>query len=215
MDGLSTIGVVLAGGASRRMGVDKLSLPATPEGKTTILEHVVMCTACVTDAIYVAHAPEPSFSQAQLTSSADSKNLNFIHDEEWYHGPLGVLGRLSLSLPKADYVVIAAGDLPGLHQEVLAACLDRLKASDDADAALVEREHVLQPLLGCYRHSALSTFFDAWQQGEKRLMRVMESFKIDCVVAEQAVWPTWWTRPVHTPEDYAVWKSEWRRYHAT
>ena len=212
---MSTIGVVLAGGASRRMGLDKLSLPVAPEGRTTILEHVVKCVQQVTDDIYVAHAPEPSFSPEELTLSVDEMHLHFLHDEAWYNGPLGVLGRLSFSLPESEFVVIAAGDLPGLHQDVLRACLDSLKVTDDAQAALVERENVIQPLLGCYRYQALSTFFDAWKQGETRLMRVMDNLTIKHVVAEQAVWPTWWTRPVHTPEEYAMWKIEWRRYHAT
>ncbi len=211
---MSTIGVVMAGGASRRMGVDKLSLPVLPGGDTTILEHVVNCVYELADMLYVTHAPRPSFSCGEWAFELEKK-VHFIQDETWYHGPLGVLARLDLAMPKAEFVMIVAGDLPGLHQSVLRACLDRLHGVKDVDAALVERDGMIQPLLGCYRRDALSVFFEAWQHGETRLMSIMEKLEVERIVAEKAVWPAWWTRPVHTPEDYAMWKSEWRGYHAT
>jgi molybdenum cofactor guanylyltransferase len=236
MDKLHKIGVVLAGGASRRMGVDKLSLPVSPENGMTILEHVVNCANCVADDLYIAHAPTPSFSLESFPSSVSSQ-IHFVQDETWYDGPLGVLSRLYSSLPKADMVYIVAGDLPGLHPHVLEACGNALmrvsqaqgmrntgdktledKPSADergTDAALVQRDGTLQPLLGCYRLPALSVFSDAWQAGETRLMPVMKKLKIEPVVSEEAKWPSWWTKPVHTPEEYATWKREWRGYHAT
>jgi molybdenum cofactor guanylyltransferase len=257
MDSMRKIGVVLAGGASRRMGVDKLSLPISPGNRTTILEHVVDCVSHVADDVYIAHAPTPSFSQQVIlaafaghsasesastsSSSAESasseSHVHFLQDETWYNGPLGVLARLYTSLPKADLVYVVAGDLPGLHSNVLEACGEAMWKNEErkpelsegwkdgsgaykarvsgADAALVRRNSTLQPLLGCYRYHALSAFFAAWQAGETRLMPIMAKLKIEPVVPEEAKWPSWWTKPVHTPEDYATWKREWREYHAT
>ncbi len=209
------IGIVLAGGASRRMGVDKLSLPLSSESKTTILEHVVDCVSKITEDVYIAHAPTPSLTVEQLTERIGD-HVHFLQDETWYNGPLGVLARLSISLPKSDLVYIVAGDLPGLNSNVLKACGDILLGNGKKrDAALVERDGKLQPLLGCYQPHALSTFFDEWKNGETRLMPVLAKLKIEPVVSEKAMWPAWWTKPVHTPEDYASWESEWRRYHAT
>ncbi len=214
MVGMSDLAIILAGGASRRMGTDKLSLPCGPDQEKTILEHVTSCAKQVAELVYVAHAPDPIFSKDQLQLVA-GPNLRFFQDETWYQGPLGVLGRLSLALPKAEFIFVVAGDLPGLHVDVLLACREQLERAVQADAALVERVGHLQPLLGCYRLKGLRHYYHAWQNGETRLMPVLQQVPVEHVIAEQVAWPIWWTKPIHTPEDYANWKLEWRCYHAT
>lgn len=221
-----SVALVLAGGQSRRMGTDKLTLHLTKDasslesGNVTILQHVTSVCKRVSDHVWLLTSPyaarvvnQPATNR--LDTGADIRTLT---DERFYEGPLFALGHAwsqiceqsadaEPMLPKAELpVFVVAGDLPGLRPEVLLACKEKLEHSaGDIDAVLVTRSDILQPLLGCYRFRAGHVFVDAALQGRKRLLPVLRDLSVETISSEACGWPEWWTRPVHTPRDYEDW----------
>lgn len=202
------LGVVLAGGASRRMGVDKLRLSRiAPEGPT-ILDHVVQVVASCCTTVFVLG--DPGRHPAGYATSCPGR-IRWLRDDEPFHGPLAALAAawpkvLAADSAGCDAVVVAAGDLPGLVPTVLNACLERIVAS--LDAVLVARDGRWQPLLGVYAARAGQALSAAAATGETRLMSAIERMRVVPLSADQLGWPEWWTRPVHTRRDYADWLQE-------
>jgi len=205
--------LVLAGGASRRMGMDKLSLQAHREGDKTILDHVVDCALEVSESVVIVHAPVKTATLNRIANRCDVR-IRFHSDDLWYNGPLFALANAWPNSDEAQIVHVVAGDLPGLNAEVLLSCEAMLRTKTDVDAVLVTRESRLQPLLGCYRQRVGQIFRAAVTTDERRLMKVVESCSVARINAESAGWPLWWTEPVHTKEDYERWQRDGREFRA-
>ncbi len=199
-------GIVLAGGQSRRMGVDKLRLPRQLGATTTVLQHVVQVVSAVVDDVYVVTTPD-TFLEGQLP------RVHILHDPHAYRGPLFALAHAWPQVERTgcDAYLVCAGDLPGLQRQVLDELMVVLeKDAFVADGVVVRRDGRLQPLLALYRSKVGQAWHCAVQVGETRLMRVVADLTCAVVDADEAQWPQWWTRPIHTPEDYEAWLSEGR-----
>lgn len=191
--------LILAGGASRRMGRDKLRLAWSGSASGTVLEHVVDVALSVADEVRVV-APldgEPLLPADYL------RRVDYVRDADKHRGPLQALAH---AWPETDgaQVLVVAGDYPGVTADVLQACKRELdKATAALDGVVVCSGGFVQPLLGCYRVEAGRALRDAVKLGEHRLMATVDKLSLQCIQAEQ--WPAWWTKPIHTPADYVAW----------
>lgn len=215
---MQPIALILAGGASRRMGRDKLQLPWATGGAKTVLQHVTEVAASVASAVWVLLPAEATDASAEFDLSG-RRELRVIRDHESYTGPLSALAvawprdnragqqaeAIDTELDKLGVVFVLAGDLPGLHAEVLESCRQRLCTAPFSDGAVVQRSGQLQPLIGCYRPRAGAVLKACAAAGETRLMRALSGLTVTAVDARAEGWPEWWTRPLHTPDDYADW----------
>lgn len=215
---MSSIAFIVAGGASRRMGLDKLRLPRSPRMPGTILDHVIQTGLQVADAVYVlsgtdydTNVPAPF---DRVYGTGENQPITMISDNMSYQGPLYALAQSWLKIVdkmldgvgKVNPLIYAlAGDLPGIQPQVLQSCAEVLLAHPKASAALVVRQGRSQPLLGCYRADVGQIFKRAVENGERRLMASLVGLEVVTVDAQQRGWPEWWTRPIHTPEDYQAW----------
>lgn len=212
-------GVVLAGGASRRMGVDKGSLPAVA-GRVgdTILERVIRTMQDVCTDIFVLQAAA-AVNTPELPPrgpGGGGQNVRIVRDVQPFQGPLAALVDAWSLFAAYDAVLLAPADVPGLTAQVLQCCRDRYETAQRQAVAvgatpqgvLVVRERRLQGLLGVYDSAAGDVFRLARQQGETRLMKAVTALPLAFVDTSAEGWPDWWTRPVHTPDDYQQWLQE-------
>ncbi|SFU97818.1 molybdenum cofactor guanylyltransferase [Alicyclobacillus macrosporangiidus] len=190
--------LILAGGASRRMRRDKLTLPRVRGGEASVIDHVLAVAAACAERVTVAAPPGG-------VSFPVPNGVTVVCDPAWYQGPLAALANAWPNALAADALLVLAGDLPGIDPAVPAALASRLAAAPEVDAAVVVRDGVPQPLLALYRERAGAVFRQAAAAGERRLLPVLARMAVRPVDADALGWPVWWTKPVHTPADYEAW----------
>ena len=149
-------GIVLAGGASRRFGGDKLA--ATIDGRT-LLERSVAAVAAVADEVIVVVAPGddralPAPEVADPGGRATAVPVRRVEDPETHGGPL--LGLLAaLEAASEPLAIVAGGDMPSLSEDVLRALVRALgESGESAEAALLVRHGVERPLPAAVRNGA-------------------------------------------------------------
>lgn len=120
--------IVLAGGRSSRFGGSKL---AAELGGVTILEHALRAVGSMTDDIVVAG------DAARLREAVGELPLRVVVDDEPFAGPLAALEG-ALRAVTSELAIVVGGDMPGLVPAVLEAMIQRLVASGDADAVLLQ-----------------------------------------------------------------------------
>lgn len=155
-------GVVLAGGASRRFGSDKL---ATLIDGSPLLGRSVGALAGLVDEIVIVGAPDRPGPAAELAPMGTP--IRLVVDPEHFGGPLVGL-HTGLAAARGSVVVVVGGDMPSLVPAVLEFLLGR------PPAALADAAGVLRPL-PCVleRTLALAAAEDLLAGGERRLRALL------------------------------------------
>jgi len=130
-------GIVLAGGASRRFGTDKLA--AELDG-ATLLSRAIGAVRAVAGQVIVAG------SEQDGSPGDQDEAVIFVADREPSAGPLVALADVLASLarapaaadPRHDLAVVVGGDMPRLVPAVLSRMLERLNSDVDVEAVLLE-----------------------------------------------------------------------------
>ena len=150
--------VVLAGGAARRFGRDKLaeSLDGIP-----LLERAIAAVRPLAATVVVVLAPDDDRRLAA--------DVRVVHDAVAHEGPLVGLGTGLASMPPdISRVVVVGGDMPTLAGSVLARLLDTLDGP--ALACLADDAAHARPLPMAVRLEEASTAVDDLTlAGERRL----------------------------------------------
>ena len=172
-------GIVLAGGRSSRFGSDKLA--ADLDG-TTILDRAVAGVAAVVAEVVVVHAPG-----AQRTVAALDRPVRFVADPERHGGPLvGLLA--GLEVVEQPLVLVAGGDMPGLHPDVLRLLVRSLEAADPTVGAVALRSRgALAPLPVAVRTGAATDVARRLiGDGERRLRSLFDH--LPTRILDEAEW---------------------------
>jgi molybdopterin-guanine dinucleotide biosynthesis protein A len=153
---VSVTAIILCGGRSTRMGVDKASLPF---GNETMLERITRILRGITDEVIVVGRRD--------------QDAATIHDATEDQGPLsGIASGLSSS--RTDLNIVVACDMPLINPHVL----ERMAAAvgnDDVCVAMVDGH--ASALCGIYR-SRIATDAEALlATGERRVMRLLDRVK--------------------------------------
>lgn len=171
-------GVVLAGGASRRMGRDKATMPFTgPDGPTTLVEHMVSVVKQRCERCYVIAAP------GQRVPAVDA---DLLRDEVLGVGPLLATAR-GLRAAAADgfeWAFVCAVDMPYLTVDVIDALTAHAQLSSAADVVVPwdGRTHYLSAL---YR-TVLADNADALvAQGDRSMRALIDSVDSQQIVLER------------------------------
>ena len=137
---MTVAGVVLAGGAGRRMGgVDKAALHLRG---TTLLDRVLSAAEPVCDRLVVVGPDRP-------TTVA---GVTFVREDEPGGGPVPAILAGLAAAPDCDVVLVLATDLPLLLPHHLRLLLDGLQG----DAVAAQDFEGPNPLLAAYRSAALA-----------------------------------------------------------
>lgn len=153
-------GIVLAGGASRRMGRDKATLTAPGRfGGRTLIEHVVEVVAARCAPVFVIAAPGQELPELPAS---------ILRDERPGAGPLAATGQGLRAAAGSEWAFVCAVDMPLLAAELI----DELAAGTaDAEVVLADdgRDHYLAAL---YR-TTLAGRVDALVAAGERRMRAL------------------------------------------
>ena len=154
-------GIVLAGGASRRFGGDKL---AEPIGGLSLIELAVGALAGLVSEIVVVIAPGRA---APVLRTGAQTPIRFAADAEAFGGPLVGL-RTGLAAARGKAAIVVGGDMPSMLPAVLEELLGHVPA------ALEDQAGVLRPLpCALDRTVALATAEALLAGGERRLRALL------------------------------------------
>jgi molybdopterin-guanine dinucleotide biosynthesis protein A len=192
-------GAVIAGGESRRMGIDKRSMLV--EG-VPLLRRVVESVAAVADEVVVAcrrgSPPDPALFGPH--------DVRIAYDRLEDGGPAAGL-EAALEAARGELVVIAACDMPWIAPALLQLLLDRARAHPEARVVALRTHRGPEPLLAVYRRQSLPDVTALLDAGTRRMHEVLAA------LAPLEVGPATWRRsdpsghsPVNlnAPEDLAA-----------
>ena len=181
--------VILAGGKSRRMGRDKLTM--TVNGRT-LLESAVDRFAAEFDEVVVSVADANKYPEITARRVVDILPGA---------GPLSGL-HAALTLLPCDGVFLVAADLPfscpRAAKRIIGLCGDK-------DAALIRLpDGKLEPLFGFYRKSLLSRCEDAIAAGNNRMTEVLLGAGTRFIAPDELgeLWDERLISNINRPEDY-------------
>ena len=155
MNMAGVIGVVLCGGASRRMGADKADLWV---GERALVDHVASALEACCEEVVLACGAEPRYAD---------RGLRLVLDADGGRGPLEGIAA-SLQVTGAEWAAVLACDLPRVTPEVPKALLERAQA-ESLDACLFESRRGREPLMAVYRKSSLPAMRRALTEGLRRV----------------------------------------------
>lgn len=189
-------GLVLAGGASRRMGRDKalLELDGRPLIQIVVERMMTVCTEVLIVSGDVA--PYTGFG------------VPVVQD---YFPDVGVLGGLHAGLDAASHELgLTVGcDMPFLKPEVVRAFAGWAQGFD---VALLRRGEYVEPLHAAYRRTCLPTIERAIRAGKRRIISFFPEVRVRYVTPEEvrALDPALISfRNVNTPEEWEAAREKW------
>jgi molybdopterin-guanine dinucleotide biosynthesis protein A len=194
---------VLAGGASRRMGRDKATLPV---GGVELASLALAAAARVADPVALV-APLGHPARRVAVPGAGGAPVRLVADPG--RGPLAALAA-ALAALEAEHVLVLAGDHPGLRVELLGHLVG---LAGGAEAVACRRGSRLEPLVTVYRRApalAAARARLADPAGDRSLLGLLAGLRT--LVVEEAGW-----RPLdpdgHSfvdlddPADLAAWEA--------
>ncbi|MCC6407263.1 MAG: molybdenum cofactor guanylyltransferase [Planctomycetes bacterium] len=148
-------GVLLCGGKSRRMGVDKTELVL--DGRR-LIDRAVATLERVASKVLLASGERPRFPELGWECVLDARpDL----------GPLAGLAA-GLAAARTRWVAVLACDMPHAAPELLAALLDRARR-DGLDGAVLRTSAGAEPLCAVYSTACVGAARDALERGERRM----------------------------------------------
>jgi len=182
--------VVLAGGASKRMGRDKLLLEV---GGATLLESAVLRFGEAFDDIYISVADEAKYPKIAARRVVD------IHRGA---GPLSGL-HAALSSLGHDGVFIVAADLPYASPEAALKIIELCGAHEACIIRLPDGK--IEPLFGYYGKTLLPLCDEALLSGDNRMSEVLYKANTRFIAPEMlgSLWSEKLIFNINYPDDYS------------
>jgi molybdopterin-guanine dinucleotide biosynthesis protein A len=170
-------GILLAGGASRRFGRNKLLEPLAGR---PLYERPLSALGRTCDEVVVVLGPD----SPDLAVPSDVARVRFVRDDATHEGPLAGCAR-GLREVTADVAILAAGDMPGLSTGVLALLRSELTA--DVDAVVLADGGSWRPLPAALAATRARPVTDKLlARGERRLRALFE--EVSPKVVAEATW---------------------------
>jgi molybdopterin-guanine dinucleotide biosynthesis protein A len=170
---------VLAGGASRRMGRDKATMPV---GGSPLAGRVLAAAGRVADPVVLV-APTGHRARRLVATEGGPMGTTAGVVTDPGDGPLAALAA-ALATLEAGHVLVLAGDHPGLRVELLAHLVG---LRGRAEAVACRRGGRLEPLVAVYqRQPALAAARARLAAGDRSLRGLLAALRT--LVVEEAEW---------------------------
>ncbi|GAA4911931.1 molybdenum cofactor guanylyltransferase [Actinomycetospora succinea] len=171
---MTTAGVVLAGGRSRRMGTDKAGLR---RDGTPLLAHVLAVLAAAVDGplVVVGAADSPRELPLELTATARAR-CTVVADPVADRGPLQGLATGLGAARAAGTAFVAAVDLPHLHEDLVRAVLAH--RTPPVEVALPVLDGHRQHLLAAYATDLAHRADDLLERGERSVGALIAASRV-------------------------------------
>ena len=182
--------VVLAGGASRRMGRDKLMLDV---GGLTLLETVVSRFSVEFEDVYISVADEEKYHDVKARRIVDIRRGA---------GPLSGL-HAALTDIDCDGVFLLAADLPFASPK---AAKRIIELCGNHEACIIKLPGgMIEPLFGFYRKTLLPLCEDALTSGDNRMSEIIYKANTKFISTEMLgdLWEDKLIYNINYPEDYS------------
>ncbi|HTI34822.1 MAG TPA: molybdenum cofactor guanylyltransferase [Miltoncostaea sp.] len=200
---MSAAGVVLAGGASARMGAAKAPIPW---GDGTLLGRAVAALAPAVGRIVVVRAPGQELPPLPA-------GVTVTEDARPGRGPLeGLAAGLAALGPDEDAFALAV-DMPFAGAELAAAVLAALAGG--GDAAVPRSGGHAQPLAAAYRGRVLATVRDLLAADRTRMRDLLDAIDVTWLDADDLPGGAAALVNVNTPEELARARQAIREYATT
>ncbi len=196
--GADVTGLLVCGGASRRMGRDKALLPIAGRA---LIERPLAALKQLAPRVVLATGAQPRYPELGLECVLDG-----VPDA----GPLAGLCA-GLEASRTTWLAVLSCDLPLARADVLAG-LQRRAMEAGWDAALLEVSRGTQPLYAVYRSSCLGPVREALRRGERRMVAFHGGLVVGSVAA--ALLGPYAERSalnLNTPEDFRTLEQELAR----
>ena len=167
--GADVTGLLVCGGASRRMGRDKALLPIAGRA---LIERPLAALKQLAPRVVLATGAQPRYPELGLECVLDG-----VPDA----GPLAGLCA-GLEASRTTWLAVLSWDLPLARAAVLAGRQRRAMAAG-WDAALLEVSRGTQPLYAVYRSSCLGPVREALRRGERRMVAFHGGLVVGSVAA--------------------------------
>ncbi|UFJ42108.1 molybdenum cofactor guanylyltransferase [Brevibacillus humidisoli] len=188
----SVCGVILAGGASRRMGTPKEMLDWG--GQPLILHLVKSVLAaeipCLVIANQQARLPVDTFKEMGVQLSADIV---------FSSGPISGFCT-AFRLRREEVLLFLSCDLPFVDQAQIDLLLAKTEQLNCWDAVVPETEGRMQPLFALYHRRTQDMWEEAHHSGALRITRVVEKLRVNML--PEGYLDYWTTFNMNTPEEY-------------
>ena len=189
-------GIVLAGGASRRMGRDKAFLEL---GGKPLIAHVIERMSEVCAEVLIVAGDVRAYA-----------GLGVRLVEDRFRG-VGVLGGLHAGLDAAihDLAVAVGCDMPFLKPDLLRAFAGW---AEGVDVAVLRQGEMVEPLHGAYRRTCLPAIEVAIRASRRRIVSFFPNVRVRYVTMDDVIPfdPDLRSlRNVNTPEEWEAAQVEW------
>jgi molybdenum cofactor cytidylyltransferase len=156
MERRSIVGLVLAAGASSRMGPERNKLTEAVAGRPLVAGPVDAMHAAGIDPVFVVIGHEAEAIRASL----HDRECQFIHHEGWKAGMGSSLAtgvRWILDSIEPAGILVSVGDLPDLRPEWIVSLLEAFEEADSLDCLCVPtfRDRMGHPVLFGASHFAV------------------------------------------------------------
>jgi len=177
-------GVVVAGGSSKRFGRNKLV--EIVDGTELRHHSIAAASKACADVIVVGFDVETNYS-----------NVTVVRENPPGSGPFAAVaaGLDELAPETDDLIVVLAGDLVA-PSDALPALINAVTNSPADAAVVVDAHRRRQPLLACYRASALLTLFASTDPVNRPAMQLLDGLHVIEVTDGGD-----WSRDIDTPAD--------------
>lgn len=168
-------GIVLAGGASRRMGTDKAALEL---GSSSVLDIIAGELSSITSQVYIATG-----SVCREEMASEYIKVNDIYPGS---GPLAGI-QAGMLRGEADLYVVVSCDIPLIRAELLSAMVEVLEVSLDSgiQALVPQIKGQIHPLAAVYHHSMIDTLETQLREDNRRVRDALSKVSVRYVTESE------------------------------